>query len=133
MACGRKVRGGSWAVYFQERPVRLYKSIYVANDEDAKRVDELLHNAMQVVPSLDMEQDWDKDDSDEIVDVDMAEIEQRVAGTVTSRVEEMVSMDKVAKFISGAMATARYIAGTDLKLDLKGGDEESIKETLRGL
>jgi hypothetical protein len=65
-AYGRKVRGGSWEpVHFKERPVRLYKSIYVANDEDAKRVDELLHNAMQVVTSLDMEQDWDKVEEDD--------------------------------------------------------------------
>jgi hypothetical protein len=39
---------------------RYMKSIYVDNDEDAKRVQLALESAQLIAPTLDWDQDWDK-------------------------------------------------------------------------
>lgn len=47
---------------------RIWKAVYVMNDEDAKKLDQHLETLRQTVPTLDWDQDWDKDEEPDTED-----------------------------------------------------------------
>lgn len=44
---------------------RIWKAIYVENDEDAKIVQQALESVALLAPSLEWDQEWDEDKEDE--------------------------------------------------------------------